>query len=295
MGYVIKGKQFGPPPLELSVSSGGATLFYLPPGNIDAQIAVDDAVVDFNQARCEAVRACNSDRPSRIVMPTDSMSFYPAGTQLYLNLKNPLPGLIMSVNAETLANWIEPLNVDATCETFHEYRQDFAAGRFAQAAIEEISNCYHFSSAVDTLTLEALLLGFSARLFCHFKTIATTNTNGRGSITDRKRDLTDEKLKKACDFIRDNVSDQELKVARVADAIGWSPPHFADVFRSRLGKSPYKFILSERVNYAKQLLTSTNSSLSEVAYMSGFSNQAHMTTTFSKVLSCTPAKIRADC
>ncbi|WP_422394017.1 helix-turn-helix transcriptional regulator [Pontivivens ytuae] len=73
---------------------------------------------------------------------------------------------------------------------------------------------------------------------------------------------------------------------------GQPPEEFRRTFRSSTGYSPYAFVISRRLDRAQELLHEPERSIAEVAMMTGFSSQSHMTDTFRRVLDITPAEYR---
>ncbi len=63
-------------------------------------------------------------------------------------------------------------------------------------------------------------------------------------------------------------------------------------FRQRLGRTPYQEILNARIETAKRLLRSTNYTIDEIAYRTGFGNSAHFSRPFRQRAGCTPSEYR---
>lgn len=78
-------------------------------------------------------------------------------------------------------------------------------------------------------------------------------------------------------------------VARVA---GVSPSHFSKLMKERMGKSFSQLLTQMRVSLAKQLLTQTPKSLSEIALDCGFCDQSHMNKVFRSATSVSPGEYR---
>jgi AraC-like DNA-binding protein len=88
--------------------------------------------------------------------------------------------------------------------------------------------------------------------------------------------------------------DGELKLATLAEECRLSVSHFARSFRRSFGTSAHRYLILQRVEIAKALLSETNSSLVEIAAQTGFSDQAALTRTFANVVGATPAKWRRE-
>jgi AraC-like DNA-binding protein len=63
-------------------------------------------------------------------------------------------------------------------------------------------------------------------------------------------------------------------------------------FRARLGTSPYRYLAMRRLDRAKSAIVAGHS-LVEVAFMSGFSDQSHMTRQFKQAFGLTPGHWKA--
>jgi AraC-like DNA-binding protein len=73
---------------------------------------------------------------------------------------------------------------------------------------------------------------------------------------------------------------------------GLSLYYFARRFKDITGASPKQYILSKRLERAYLLLSQDNSSVSEVAYQTGFTDQSHLVRYFKKYWGLTPKALR---
>jgi len=96
----------------------------------------------------------------------------------------------------------------------------------------------------------------------------------------------------AVDYIALNLHLPELKLEAIAAEVGFSPFHFARMFRSAIGVTPHQYILRERVKLAKSLLQDSSMTIAEVALGCGFSSQSHFTTSFGRWAGATPSVYR---
>ena len=95
----------------------------------------------------------------------------------------------------------------------------------------------------------------------------------------------------AVHYIRQHLS-EPISVQEVASAVGLSSSHFSREFKSRMGYSPYEYILMRRIDRAKHLLTSTRKSVSEIAYASGYNSEENFIHSFQKHAGVTPGRFR---
>lgn len=98
-------------------------------------------------------------------------------------------------------------------------------------------------------------------------------------------------LKQLKDFIEENLA-EDLTIARLATVAHVSPFHFAREFKAATGQAPHRYVIQQRIERAKLLLSVTRLSVSEVAYRVGFSNQSHFTAQFRKATGTTPKAYR---
>ena len=99
------------------------------------------------------------------------------------------------------------------------------------------------------------------------------------------------KLRRAKEFIREHL-EEDLTLAEVAAAVGFSRFHFARAFRRSTGLTPHQYLMRQRINRAKELLTKGELPLVEVGIQAGFKNQSHFTTLFRKFTALTPKAFR---
>lgn len=85
----------------------------------------------------------------------------------------------------------------------------------------------------------------------------------------------------------------EVAVDDLARLASLSPDHFSRLFREAVGETPHQFVLSYRVERAKEFLRDPDRTLAQVAVLCGFSDQSHLTRVFKKKTGTTPSAFRA--
>ncbi|MFY2562886.1 helix-turn-helix domain-containing protein [Corallococcus terminator] len=98
-------------------------------------------------------------------------------------------------------------------------------------------------------------------------------------------------LRRVTDFVEANL-DGALGLEPLAGVVGLSPSHFARSFKRATGSTPHRFVLTRRLERARELLTTTALPLGEVAQATGFSSQSHFTALFRARHGATPARFR---
>lgn len=103
--------------------------------------------------------------------------------------------------------------------------------------------------------------------------------------------LSPSKLQRAIAFINDYLA-QDLSLEAIANAVEMSQYYFARLFKQSMGIAPYQYLLQQRVERAKQLLTTTSLPIAQIARQVGFSNQTQLTIQFRKFTGTTPLNYR---
>ena len=88
------------------------------------------------------------------------------------------------------------------------------------------------------------------------------------------------------DYIKSNLH-QKLSIDSIAKMAYVSKSGFFKLFKDELGLTPNEFILNERVNKAKELL-SKNYTVKETAFQTGFTDTNYFTRVFKQWVGTTP-------
>jgi AraC family transcriptional regulator len=83
-----------------------------------------------------------------------------------------------------------------------------------------------------------------------------------------------------------------VSLHEIARDCGLSVSHFSRAFRRSTGMAPHAWLLSRRVDAAKQMLRTGRGSLAEVAGACGFADQSHFTRVFSRHVGVSPGAWR---
>jgi len=87
---------------------------------------------------------------------------------------------------------------------------------------------------------------------------------------------------------------QDTQVEDLRDAAGMSRFHFSRQFKSRTGKSPYRFLLEVRLGHAAHLLRHRGSSVTEAATTAGFTDLSRFGQMFRRQFGVTPREYRSS-
>jgi AraC family transcriptional regulator len=98
-------------------------------------------------------------------------------------------------------------------------------------------------------------------------------------------------LNYAIDFLMENY-DKEYSVENVARVAELSPYHFIRVFKEYTRKTPYEYLIDIKIQKAKELLRYSRHSITEICFLSGFSNPSHFSNIFKSKSGQTPSQYR---
>lgn len=107
-----------------------------------------------------------------------------------------------------------------------------------------------------------------------------------GQLTVRARD-------RVRSYIEHRLSD-DISLDDLAKQTGLSRFHFIRAFRATFGLSPYKYLVSCRIDRAKQLLLQTALPINEISSALGFSNQQRFASAFKNAVGITPTTFRRN-
>jgi AraC family transcriptional regulator len=105
--------------------------------------------------------------------------------------------------------------------------------------------------------------------------------------------LTGPQLRRVKEFIDAQIS-KDITISDLAAVAGLSQFHFIRAFKDAVGLSPYQFVLSERIQRARELLSERYLSIAEVARAVGFSDASQLNRVFRKFVGVTPTAFRRE-
>ena len=93
------------------------------------------------------------------------------------------------------------------------------------------------------------------------------------------------------EYVEEHLT-RKIAISELAAQCGLSPGYFISAFTKTFGVPPHRFLVECRIEFAERLLAETEMSIPEVAYLSGFSSQSHLTSTMKKYRNMTPLALR---
>ncbi|MCT7375142.1 helix-turn-helix domain-containing protein [Chelativorans salis] len=107
-----------------------------------------------------------------------------------------------------------------------------------------------------------------------------------------KGGLSDYAARRVQEYVEEHFT-RKLSVDELAAVCELSPGHFIHAFSKTFGQPPHRYLVNRRLAFAEKLLLDTEMTIAEVAYLSGFSSQSHLTSAMRSHKRITPARMRA--
>lgn len=141
-----------------------------------------------------------------------------------------------------------------------------------------LSLCKHYGTAESEIILQSLVLQLVYILNRHSAVLRQKHmpkTNNHQIIED------------ALAYISKNLS-SELSLERMSDEFKFSPIYFHKLFKASTGRTLHQYVEEQRIQKSIELLTSTDMTLTQIAYECGFSSQSYFSYAFKKKTMRTP-------
>jgi AraC family transcriptional regulator len=212
----------------------------------------------------------------------DMTSIYDLRSEIVLRFKDPLDFLFLYIPRQALLEIADQQGVAGI---------DFgvpSGGDFSDPVVAHLGAC--LLPALDNpRQANGLFLGHVAMAVqIHF--LAHYVGKSR-PVRPHRSGLTARQLRIAKQAICENL-DGGTSLSSIARDCGLSPGHFARAFAISVGQPPHQWLLEQRVDRARQLLSESALPLAEIAIQCGFADQSHFTRVFSARTGLSPGRWR---
>jgi AraC family transcriptional regulator len=151
---------------------------------------------------------------------------------------------------------------------------------------------------LELLSREAAHGDPSSRLFVEqaIDLLCTQLVRGHSSFAalsapSAARGLAAWQVKRVTEYMRDRVH-EEIGLNELAGLVNLSRFHFCTAFRQATGSTPHEWLVTERVKRARELLTDSSLSVTDVALAVGYGTPSAFTASFRKLVGMTPTEFR---
>jgi len=135
-------------------------------------------------------------------------------------------------------------------------------------------------------TFDMLAEGWAIQTMAHLHRIS----DGRPD-EPAKGGLSASTLRRLNEYVADNL-DRPISLADLSHVTGLSKRHFIRAFAESAGQTPHRYLVSQRIEKAKQLLANSSGSITEIGLAVGFSHAQHFSNKFKALTGLTPSRYR---
>ena len=149
-----------------------------------------------------------------------------------------------------------------------------------------VSNIEHEAIQHTTGYSTMILLYFSmilSLLFRHYKELGT----------DHEEIVKTGLVTQILQYINQHYQ-EEISLLQLSELTHFSTRQITRRFKQAVGLSISEYILSQRMNHARELLSTTDMRITDIAFEVGFNNPSYFCEQFHKVMGCTPNQFRND-
>ena len=216
----------------------------------------------------------------------NTVLFNPAQNYLRVraNISNNNCRMLALAFQPTLMSWRSDLEIDLAAVQFQQrIGLDDEGACQALIAMRQEVEAPGINSALYVETLLFLLL---TRLIRSASNLAPplTPTYAKGGLPNWR-------LRRAIKFLEGDPT-KTPSLSEVARLIGLHPTSFCRGFKQSTGSTPHRYLLTYRVNRAKEMMNDPRLSLTEIALDCGFGNSSRFSVVFKRITGMSPRDFR---
>ncbi|TVY04173.1 helix-turn-helix domain-containing protein [Cohnella terricola] len=197
-------------------------------------------------------------------------------------IMNELIHAIKQIDRNQVLQLLDRLLNDLKNVTYNEF---FFQLQMIAYRIFKSFNKVTLSSELDSSRFSSLV---EARRWIEDEILQIMDTLDQQQISGRKGELFQETL----DYVQQHLQDPSMSVDTIADHLGYSTSHLRYVFKEASQVTLADYILLERIEQVKYLLTNTDDNLTVIAAKTGFQTRSHFFSAFKKATGLTPSQFR---
>ncbi|MBE9179567.1 helix-turn-helix domain-containing protein [Oculatella sp. LEGE 06141] len=273
------------PPLVSSREYGWKNIlveeFHQPPGEEIYQSATEHTLCLSLNQRSSQLSQKMGDRRHIGLFTKGDLTIAPAESLLISQWNQDDRYLRIRVRSEFL-NQVAQSEVSSNCiELLPEFRaRNLEIEQIGMMLLSELRN----GGAAGQLYVESLTNVLAVHLLRHYSAEQPCIAGYQGGLSHYQ-------LLQVTDYISDRLAD-DIQLFDLAKLVGLSQFHFSRLFKQSTGVSPYRYVLQQRVERAKQLLQTTDLPVVDIALLSGFSSHSHLGKWFRQHTGMTPKAFR---
>lgn len=187
----------------------------------------------------------------------------------------PLEYIVLGISGLQFLSEEKDEVYDYSVHNYYDYKHEILF--YLRTLVEEIKNEDENYEAITQNLLEILILNILRRTKKKIQIKAT------------------KKVTKECRFIEQYINEhyaEDITLQKLSDLTYLNKYYIVHVFKKYKGLSPINYLIERRIEEAKNLLETTNYSVSKISDIIGFSSQSYFSQTFKKEMDMTPNQYR---
>lgn len=187
----------------------------------------------------------------------------------------PLEYIVLGISGLQFLSEEKDEVYDYSVHNYYDYKHEILF--YLRTLVEEIKNEDENYEAITQNLLEILILNILRRTKKKIQIKATR------------------KVTKECRFIEQYINEhyaEDITLQKLSDLTYLNKYYIVHVFKKYKGLSPINYLIERRIEEAKNLLETTNYSVSKISDIIGFSSQSYFSQTFKKEMDMTPNQYR---
>jgi AraC family transcriptional regulator len=215
--------------------------------------------------------------------PKDSSAFYDLTDELRFAVFEPIDSLNFYIHRNTLlevSRETDTKSIDGLMVSCGSTVSDPTIAALAASVLPAMERQHEASE----LFLDHIAYSLLAHLSGRYGATVASRIAAAGGLAPWQ-------LRRAKELIRGSLAGA-LRYSEVAAECGLSPGHFSRAFARSTGLPPHRWLMSLRIDLAKELLLQPTTQIAEIALTCGFADQAHFTRVFSSSVGLTPGRWR---
>lgn len=268
---------------RVSTSKGGVVHCVRPPQTFTLRSSEDCVVVLLAPVQGFQSRS-PSGRAHIVDAPAGAVAIVPAGMERNGGWASPLESLTVGYEPGQLAVLAQEFDLPALKLSWRGFATvDEQALQIGLLIRRELLN-----GAPNVLYIESLITALGRHVIRRY-----SNADGSAHLIKPVGGLSPTAAKRVEEFLNLNLSGK-VTISDLAALCDLSRGHFIEAFTRTFGAPPHRYLLNLRLGLAVQLLSQTALPIAEIAYLSGFSSQSHLTSAMRKYRLTTPAQVRSS-
>jgi AraC family transcriptional regulator len=255
--------------------------------------------LSFNLSQPVLLTQKHDRRQHKSLVQQGDLTLVPAGQATYWRAQTndiPLSNLSIYLQPELIAQTAASSDLDSErielMDCFSDYNPHLHY--IAMMLLEELKS----GGIMGELYVESLTQALVIHLLRHYSSvqpqlvepIGGTRHHANGTIIIDRYSLTPARIQSAIDYIHAHL-DSNLSMAQIANSVKTSPNYFASIFKTATGISLHQYVIKQRVERARLLLTKTDLKIVDIASQVGFANPSHLTYHCKRQTGMTPKQL----